>query len=90
MSVDISQICFALEQLAEKYMPLLVSASDAVWEFHEPAYEEQRSCTLLKEILEQHKTRPAAAAGRPYRTGRLSAPRRAVPGFLRLHRAGRG
>lgn len=54
MSVDISQICFALEQLAEKYMPLLVSASDAVWEFHEPAYEERRSCTLLKEILEQH------------------------------------
>lgn len=54
MKSEKSQKEFLVEELAEKYRTLLISTANALWEFHEPAYEEERSCALLKQILAEH------------------------------------
>ena len=50
-SMDISNINY--DPLVEKYRDLVTAAADTLWEYAEPAFQEYRSCALLKSILEK-------------------------------------
>ncbi len=49
--MDISNINY--DPLVEKYRDLVTAAADTLWEYAEPAFQEYRSCALLKSILEK-------------------------------------
>ena len=46
--MDISNINY--DPLVEKYRDLVTAAADTLWEYAEPAFQEYRSCALLKSI----------------------------------------
>ena len=49
--MNISKIDYT--SLIEKYQSLIISAADSIWEFAETAFQEHRSSSLLKSILEE-------------------------------------
>ena len=49
--MNISKIDYT--SLIEKYQSLISSAADSIWEFAETAFQEHRSSSLLKSILEE-------------------------------------
>ena len=48
--MNISKIDYT--SLIEKYQSLIISAADSIWEYAETAFQEHRSSSLLKSILE--------------------------------------
>ena len=49
--MNISKIDYT--SLIEKYQSLIISAADSIWEYAETAFQEHRSSSLLKSILEE-------------------------------------
>lgn len=50
--MDISNINY--DFLIEKYQDIIITAADTLWEYAEPAFQEYRSCDLLKSIFKAH------------------------------------
>ena len=50
--MDISNINY--DSLIEKYQDIIITAADTLWEYAEPAFQEYRSCDLLKSIFKAH------------------------------------
>lgn len=49
--MDISNINY--DSLIKKYQDLIITAANTLWEYAEPAYQEYRSCDLLKSVLKK-------------------------------------
>ena len=47
--MNISDIDFTA--LINKYQSLIISTADSIWEYAETAFQEYRSCALLKSVL---------------------------------------
>ena len=50
--MDISNINY--DFLIEKYQDIIITAADTLWAYAEPAFQEYRSCDLLKSIFKAH------------------------------------